>query len=58
METTHPIKFAPTMAKALGQELHIPGFAADLMSRNKIAEKIGKGYGEFKEWLVNINQSV
>ncbi len=52
LETAHPIKFAPTMSKALGQELHMPGFVTDLMKREKVAEKIGKGYGEFREWLV------
>ncbi|GAB5523047.1 MAG: threonine synthase [Roseivirga sp.] len=51
LETAHPIKFAPTMAGALGQELHVPSFAADLMNRSKVAQKIGKGYGEFREWL-------
>lgn len=51
LETAHPIKFAPTMAKALGQELHMPGFVTDLMNRKKVAEKIGKGYGEFRGFL-------
>lgn len=52
LETAHPIKFAPTMAKALGQELHMPGFVTDLMNQEKVAQKIGKGFEEFREWLV------
>lgn len=51
LETAHPIKFAPTMAKALGEELPMPDFATDLMTRSKISEKIGKGYEEFREFL-------
>ncbi|MCE7991642.1 MAG: hypothetical protein HEP71_06670 [Roseivirga sp.] len=51
LETAHPIKFAPTMVKALGQELHMPDFAAGLMSREKVSEKIGKGYEEFRDFL-------
>lgn len=52
LETAHPIKFAPTMAKALGQELHMPGFVTDLIKREKVADKIGKGFEEFREWLM------
>lgn len=51
LETAHPIKFAPTMAKALGTELPMPDFAADLMTHTKVSEKIGKGYEEFREFL-------
>ena len=52
LETTHPIKFAPTMAKALGEELTMPDFATDLMGKEKVAKKIGKGYEEFVSQLV------
>lgn len=51
LETAHPIKFAPTVAKALGQELHMPGFVTDLMNREKVAQQIGKEYGEFRDFL-------
>jgi threonine synthase len=52
LETAHPIKFAPTMAKALGEELPMPDFAADLMTKEKESEKIGKGYDGFRDWLL------
>ena len=54
LETAHPIKFAPTMAKALGQEMEMPAFANDLMTKQKSAQKIGKGYGEFVEVLTSL----
>lgn len=52
LETAHPIKFAPTMAKALDKPLPMPDFAQDLMTKKKEAKKIGKGYKEFVECLV------
>lgn len=52
LETAHPIKFAPTMAKALGEELPMPDFATELMTKEKASQQIGKGYKEFREWLV------
>lgn len=53
LETAHPIKFAPTMTKALGEELAMPEFATDLMTREKSAKKIGKGYEGFKATLLS-----
>ena len=47
LETAHPIKFAPTMTKALGEEMAMPDFATALMTQEKSARKIGKGYEEF-----------
>jgi len=52
METAHPIKFAPTMAKALGEELTMPDFASDLMTRQKETKKMGKGYEGFRDYLI------
>ena len=51
LETAHPIKFAPIMAKALGEELTMPDFAAELMTKEKSARKIGKGYDSFTNVL-------
>jgi len=52
LETAHPIKFAPTMAKALGEALPMPDFASELMTKQKVAKKIGKGYQEFVDQLL------
>ena len=37
------------MAEALGEELPMPDFASELMTREKISKKIGKEYEEFVE---------
>lgn len=51
LETAHPIKFAPTMAKALGEELETPAFASELMKKEKVAKGIGSSFEEFKAYL-------
>lgn len=53
LETAHPIKFAPTMAKALGEELPIPAFAKNLMNDEKVTTKMGNGFEEFKSFLLD-----
>lgn len=53
LETAHPIKFAPTMAKALGEELPIPAFAKNLMNDEKVTTKVGNGFEEFKSFLID-----
>lgn len=47
LETAHPIKFAPVMSKALGENIKTPDFVGDLMTKNKRSTEIGKGFQEF-----------
>lgn len=53
LETAHPIKFAPVMAKALGEKLAVPDFAKELMTKVKESHKIGKAFEAFKSYLMN-----
>lgn len=52
LETAHPVKFAPTMAQALGEELEIPAFANDLMKKEKTARSVSSSFDEFKAYLM------
>ncbi|WP_258103677.1 threonine synthase [Marinoscillum sp. MHG1-6] len=52
LETAHPCKFIPTVEKALNTEYKIPDFAADLMSRRKQADPLGKQFSSFKNYLM------
>jgi len=52
LETAHPIKFAPTMEKALGYSLTVPTFAKELMDKEKVATKVEANFKAFKELLI------
>ena len=49
--TAHYCKFIPTMKEALGQEVAIPGFAKDLMTRKKESISMGADYAQFRDYL-------
>lgn len=51
LETAHPIKFAPTMEKALGHSLEVPDFARELINKEKRAIKMEADFGAFKQLL-------
>lgn len=51
LETAHPIKFAPVMEKAIGS-LTLPGFADELMAKEKQADRMEADYEAFKNYLL------
>lgn len=54
LETAHPIKFAPTMAKALGEELLLPDFAKELMTKKKVSIAVNDRFEEFRTKLLEL----
>ncbi|WP_189631219.1 threonine synthase [Roseivirga thermotolerans] len=51
LETAHPIKFRPVMEKALRDKMPMPGFAKDLMLKQKSSIKMSNEYADFKNLL-------
>jgi threonine synthase len=51
--TAHYCKFLPTMKEALGQEVNIPDFAKELMTRKKRSFEMKVDYKQFKEFLLS-----
>lgn len=53
LETAHPVKFAPTIEKALGEELAMPDFVKGLIEKEKHTVKLSNDFESLKEFLVN-----
>ncbi len=53
LETAHYSKFLPTVNDALGKEIEMPAFAADLMTKEKVATKMENDFEAFKSWLLD-----
>jgi len=53
LETAHYSKFLPTVNDALDKEIDMPAFAAELMSKEKVATAIGNDFEGFKTWLLD-----
>ena len=52
LETAHYSKFLSTVEQALDQKMELPDFVSDLMTKEKVATKIGNSYDEFKAFLL------
>ncbi|MBR09408.1 MAG: threonine synthase [Rickettsiales bacterium] len=52
LETAHYSKFLSTVEQALDQKMDLPDFVSDLMTKEKVATKIGNSYDEFKAFLL------
>ena len=50
--TAHYCKFLPTINEALGEEVEVPGFAQDLMKKEKVAIGMKADYESFKDFLM------
>jgi threonine synthase len=55
LETAHPAKFKETVEKIIGKQIEIPAKLQEFMKGKKQSIKIGSGFGEFKEFLLNKN---
>ena len=53
LETAHYSKFLSTVEQALDQKMDLPDFVSDLMTKEKVATKIGNSYDEFKAFLLS-----
>ena len=53
LETAHYSKFLSTVEQALDQKMELPDFVSDLMTKEKVATKIGNSYDEFKAFLLS-----
>ncbi|WP_421876408.1 threonine synthase [Marinoscillum sp.] len=53
LETAHYCKFLSTVEQALDQQVDLPDFVADLMTKEKVATQIPGDYEAFKEYLLS-----
>lgn len=53
LETAHYSKFLSTVNQALDQQVDLPDFVADLMTKEKVATQIPGDYEAFKEYLLS-----
>jgi threonine synthase len=54
LETAHPAKFLEDMERVLGHEIDVPERLAALASKTKVSIQMGKEYGEFQQWLMEL----
>lgn len=52
LETAHPAKFKEDVEEILGHEIKVPERLAVLANEEKVAQKQGINYPEFKDWLL------
>ncbi|OOG69604.1 threonine synthase [Algoriphagus sp. A40] len=55
LETAHPGKFRDVVEGALGEELELPARLAKFLKGEKKVIPMGKGFGEFKGFLENLD---
>ncbi len=53
LETAHPAKFLDTVEPIIGREVEIPASLKAFMSGTKQSIEMGKGFDEFKEFLMS-----
>jgi threonine synthase len=53
LETAHPVKFYDVVEPIIQQPVAIPDAIKRLLDQKKLSERMGVGYKEFKEFLLN-----